>query len=37
MNHYKANTDDLLRFPAIKKSAHGSNSVVVVENIAFLK
>jgi hypothetical protein len=27
MNHYKVNTDDHLRFPAIKKSAHGPNTV----------
>ena len=27
MNHYKVNTDDHLCFPAIKKSAHGPNTV----------
>ena len=27
MNHYKVNTDDHLHFPAIKKSAHGPNTV----------
>jgi hypothetical protein len=33
MNHYKVNTDDHPHFPAIKKSAHGPNSVSYFFNV----